>query len=169
LSPEDAQDLVQECLMHWLGVRSRVVTEGDERPVAYLRSTVDHRIADLLRREHAAKRGAGVPTLSLDEPMSALDGTDAADTPPLGDLIADDLNAGSLDRQSATDLRMDLARSLGVLTERQRQICRLLGEEGLTAAEAAREMGLARSTLYLELNEIRKRLDSAGLRAYLGE
>ncbi|MBM3451494.1 MAG: sigma-70 family RNA polymerase sigma factor, partial [Armatimonadetes bacterium] len=53
------------------------------------------------------------------------------------------------------------------LTLRQRRLCALLGEEGLTIKEAAERLRIPRGTLYEEIKRIRKVFAEHGLGDYL--
>ena len=76
----------------------------------------------------------------------------------------DDL--GSVERRHA---RIDIGRVLARLTPVQRQLCQLLGEEGLTIKEAAERLRIPRGTLYEEIKRIRQVFADQGLGDYLKE
>jgi RNA polymerase sigma-70 factor, ECF subfamily len=71
--------------------------------------------------------------------------------------------AGALpDRQAEnTDLRMRLARAMGMLPEKQRTIVQLADLEGLTSGEIGRIMDLADGTVRWHLHEARRALRDA--------
>lgn len=69
--------------------------------------------------------------------------------------------------QDRDDLRIDVAKALQRLTPRQRRVCAMLGEEGLSVKEAAARLGIPRGTLYEELKRIRQVFAEHGLAAYL--
>ena len=52
------------------------------------------------------------------------------------------------------------------LTPRQRRLCALLGEEGLSIKEAAARLRIPRGTLYEEIKRIRKVFADHGLGDY---
>ena len=104
--------------------------------------------------------------LSLD---AALDGSDDGLT--LADLLAEEESAqqdeaGAVDRHHAC---IDIGRALARLTPVQRQLCRMLGEEGLTIKEAAERLRIPRGTLYEEIKRIRRVFADQGLGDYLKE
>lgn len=168
LSTEQAEDLMQECLLHWIQVRARLSPEAREAGAKYLHRVIENHLADLSRKDLALKRGGGTPVLSWDSPWGPAEDEASADTPTLGETVAEDPSRSDIDSSSVTDLRLDLERVFVGLTERQQVLCRLLGPEGLTPAEAAQVLGVARSTIYLELTQVRERLTAAGLKVYLG-
>ena len=67
---------------------------------------------------------------------------------------------------SQRDARIDLARAMQKLTPRQRRLCALLGEEGLSIKEAAARLRIPRGTLYEEIKRIRKVFADHGLGDY---
>ena len=87
---------------------------------------IRNKLTDLIREKAADKRAGEREALSLD---AALDGSDDGLT--LADLLAEESaqqdEAGAVDRHHA---RIDIGRALARLTPVQRQLCRMLGEEG---------------------------------------
>jgi RNA polymerase sigma factor (sigma-70 family) len=167
LSVEQAEDLLQECLLHWIQVRQRLSPQARDAGAKYLHRVIENFLADLTRKDLAAKRGSGIDPLSLDFPVGSMEDSDQEDATTLGQLLAEDGSHAEWNTSQVTDLRMDLQRIVSTLTERQQILCKLLGQEGLTPAEAAQVMGVARSTVYLELTQVRERLRDAGLQSYL--
>ena len=64
------------------------------------------------------------------------------------------------------DLRMDLTATMERLSERDRTICRNLGE-GHTIKDIARKLGCTRGTVSLAIARIRRIFEQAGLRAWI--
>jgi len=168
LSAEQAEDLMQECLLHWIQVRTRLSPQAQDAGAKYLHRVIENHLADLSRKDLAVKRGGGTSLLSWDSPWAPVEDEASADAPTLGETVAEDPLRSDSDSSSVSDLRLDLERAFAGLTERQQMLCRLLGPEGLTPAEAAQVLGVARSTIYLELAQVRDRLTAAGLNVYLG-
>ena len=166
LEREEFDDLMQECLAHWIVVRRKLAPDPDAPPVGYMAQVIRNKLTDLIRERAADKRAGEQEALSLD---AALDGSDDGLT--LADLLADDESAqrdeaGVVDRHHA---RIDIDRALARLTPVQRQLCRMLGEEGLTIKEAAERLRIPRGTLYEEIKRIRKVFADQGLGDYLKE
>ena len=166
LAREEFDDLMQECLAHWIVVRRKLPPDPDAPPVAYMAQVIRNKLTDLIREQAADKRAGEQEALSLD---ASLDGSDDGMT--LADLLADNESAqpddpGAVDRRHA---RIDIGRALERLTPVQRQLCRMLGEEGLTIKEAAERLRIPRGTLYEEIKRIRKVFAEQGLGDYLKE
>jgi DNA-directed RNA polymerase specialized sigma24 family protein len=75
-------------------------------------------------------------------------------------------NPGAVERRHAC---IDIGRVLERLTPVQRQLCQMLGAEGLTIKEAAERLRIPRGTLYEEIKRIRKVFADQGLGDYLKE
>jgi len=166
LAREEFDDLMQECLAHWIVVRRKLPPDPDAPPVAYMAQVIRNKLTDLIREQAADKRAGEQNALSLD---ASLDGSDDGMT--LADLLADNESAqpddpGAVERRHA---RIDIGRVLERLTPVQRQLCQMLGEEGLTIKEAAERLRIPRGTLYEEIKRIRKVFADQGLGNYLKE
>ena len=166
LAREEFDDLMQECLAHWIVVRRKLAPDPAAPPTAYMAQVIRNKLTDLIREQAAEKRAGEQEALSLD---AALDGSDDGLT--LADLLADDESAqqdeaGAVDHRHA---RIDIGRALAGLTPIQRQLCQMLGEEGLSIKEAAERLRIPRGTLYEEIKRIRRVFADHGLGDYLKE
>lgn len=164
LERDEFDDLVQECLAHWIVARRRIPPDPDQPPpVSYMAQVIRNRLTDIVREMTADKRAGDPGAFSLEAP---LDGTEDGLT--LGDVLADervDSDDGcGLDSRHA---RIDLARVLKMLTPAQQRLCRLLGEEGVSVKEAAERLRIPRGTLYEEIKRIRRVFAQHGLGDYL--
>lgn len=164
LEREEFEDLLQECLTHWIEVRDKLAPNSDGPPVGYMARVIRNKLTDMLRERGASKRGADFSTVSLDAAVS-----DSDDAPTFADLL-DAAVSGAADEAHAidrNDVRIDIARAMEQLTPRQRRLCTLLGEEALSIKEAAARLRIPRGTLYEEIKRIRKVFADHGLGDYL--
>ena len=164
LEREEFEDLMQECLTHWVVVRRRIPPEPDAPPpVAYMAQVVRNKLTDLVREMTADKRAGDPGAFSLEEPV---DGSEDGLT--LGEVLADErvdpASSGGMDTRHA---RIDLDRVMALLTPAQQRLCRMLGEEGLSIKEASEKLRIPRGTVYEEIKRIRRIFDLQGLGAYL--
>ena len=164
LDREEFEDLMQECLAHWIVARRRIPPEPDPRPpVSYMAQVLRNKLTDMVREMTADKRAGDPGAFSLDAP---LDGTEDGIT--LGEVLADEqadpAGSGDVDSRHA---RIDLSRVMALLTPAQQRLCQLLGEEGLSIKEAAERLRIPRGTLYEEIKRIRRIFDQQGLSNYL--
>ncbi len=126
LAREEFDDLMQECMAHWIVVRRKLSPDSDAPPVAYMAQVVRNKLTDLIREQAADKRAGEQDALSLD---AALDGSEDGVT--LADLLADNESAEQddadvVDRRHA---RIDIGRVLERLTPVQRQLCQMLVDD----------------------------------------
>jgi RNA polymerase sigma factor (sigma-70 family) len=146
-------DLVQDCLLHWIGVRKRLAPDPDNPPVGYMAHVLRNKLTDWMREQGAEKRAGDLQALSLD---ATADGSEEGMT------LAESLEASESaqsDGQGETQrlhVRLDLQRALALLTPAQQRLCLLLREEGLSVKEAADQLRIPRGTLYEEIKRIRK-------------
>ena len=156
-------DLLQDCLTHWVEVRARLTPSADDPPIAYMARVLRNKLTDLIREQGATKRGGDLDTVSLDAPVG-----DDDDAPTFADLI--DVATSGATGEAAIgedrDARIDIARAMKKLTPRQRRVCALLGEEGLSIKEAAARLRISRDTLYEEIKRIKKVFADHGLGDY---
>ena len=165
LERQDFDDLVQDCLVHWIGVRNKVDIELHSPPVAYMATVLRNMLMDLIREQGAEKRSGDLGLLSLD---ATLDG--AEEGPTLAETLTESDSAGSAEQGgSLADMRRDLLRALPLLTAPQQRLCVLLGHEGLSIKEAAERLRIPRGTLYAEVKRIREMFAKQGLGVYLKE
>ena len=73
LKREEFDDLMQECLAHWIVVRRKLAPDPDAPPVGYMAQVIRNKLTDLIREREADKRAGEQEALSLD---AALDGSD---------------------------------------------------------------------------------------------
>ena len=157
------EDLVQDCLLHWITVRGSLDRDPANPPLGYMATVLRNWLADLVRKRGTDKRSGDLDTPSLD---ASIDGSDDGMT------LAELLDA-SQSRDSAGDgethhhMHLDLLRTCAHLTPAQQRLCLMLGEEGLSVKAAAEQLGIPRGTLYEEINRIRKLFADHGMEIYL--
>ena len=82
-------------------------------------------------------------------------------------LPADVADPAASGQASGDDARIDVNGVLEVLSPVQRQLCSLLGAQGLSITEAAEALGMPRATVYDEIGRIRRVFAARGLHVYL--
>lgn len=142
----DAEDIASELMAQLLEVWERFDPERGSRE-AFVNQVVSTRLVSLLRERLAQKRRGTT------EPINASD-----------DRLIDRSWSGDGWRHRI-DLRVDLEIAFGMLTVKQRAICDQLLREALSPA--AKQMGIARSTLRDAVVKIREVFRDAGLEEYL--
>lgn len=163
LCREDFEDLLQECLTHWYFTRDDYKPKQGASQKTFMARIIRNKLTDLVRERETDKRKMAYLTASLDDPLGENEGdrtlfdkvdeSTAADTPP--------------DHFLGIHLRIDLSETLQKLTPQQRRLCHLLGENGLTVKEISEYLKTPRSTIYDEIERIRRIFMKEGLRDYL--
>ncbi|MBI5907599.1 MAG: hypothetical protein HY853_03310 [Burkholderiales bacterium] len=64
---EEFDDLMQECLLHWLNVRERIAADSGGPPIGYMARVIRNKLIDLARADEADKRRGDQETVSLDD------------------------------------------------------------------------------------------------------
>jgi RNA polymerase sigma factor (sigma-70 family) len=156
-------DLVQDCLLHWIAVRRKLAPDPDNPPVGYMAQVLRNKLTDLMREQGAEKRAGDLATVSLD---SAIDGSEDGMT--LAESLATTESAHPEEGgDTHRHLHIDLLRALALLTPAQQRLCRMLGEEGLSIKETAELLRIPRGTLYEDIKRIRKLFADLRLQEYL--
>ena len=159
LEREGFDDLLQECLMHWLEVRDGYDSSRNTSRQTFMATIIRNKIGNIIEKTTAEKRKAIYESVSLDKPLN-----DDEDAPTLKDKIADTKNGLS---QTKAELKIELSKAYQKLTPQQKKLCKLLGEEGLSVTEASKEMKKHRRHLYREIARIREVFEKEGLKDYL--
>ena len=157
------EDLVQDCLLHWITVRRSLDRDPANPPLGYMATVLRNWLADLVRKRGTDKRSGDLDTPSLD---ASIDGSDDGMT--LAELLDVSQSRDSAgDGETHHHMRLDLLRTCAHLTPAQQRLCLMLGEEGLSVKAAAEQLGIPRGTLYEEINRIRKLFADHGMEIYL--
>ena len=157
------EDLVQDCLLHWITVRGSLDRDPANPPLGYMATVLRNWLADLVRKRGTDKRSGDLDTPSLD---ASIDGSDDGMT--LAELLDVSQSRDSAgDGETHHHMHLDLLRACAHLTPAQQRLCLMLGEDGLSVKAAAEQLGIPRGTLYEEINRIRKLFADHGLEIYL--
>lgn len=159
LQREGFDDLLQECLIHWLEVRDRYDPDRGASKKTYMAEVVGNVLGHLAEKSRTDKRKAIYESISLDEPLN-----DDEDSPTLKDKIA---NSDDVPPQTNSELKIELTKAYQRLTPQQQKLCKLLGEEGLNINEACKHFGKHRSNVYRDVLRIRQIFEEEGLKDYL--
>lgn len=155
------EDLLQECLTHWFFVKDQYDSSRGSSQKNFMSRIIRNKLANIAQRISADKRKALYQSVSLEKPV----GNDE-DAPTLIETIAesDDAPATFI---LQTGLKIDLSKAFQQLTPKQKTLCRLLGEEGLTIKEASEYLRIPRGTIYEEIKRIRAIFKKEKLEDYL--
>ena len=128
-------DLVQDCLLHWITVRRSLDCDPANRPLGYIAKVLRIWLADLVRERGTDKRAGDLDTPSLDATTDGSeDGMTLAellDAPQSGDPAGDG--------ETCHHIHLELLRNCANLTPAQQRLCLMLVEEGLSVKAAAEQ------------------------------
>lgn len=131
----------------------------------FINDVVDNKIARMIEAQNAEMRDFRIKTGSLNEIAEDVDGTP---TELIHDITDDDLpwnhGTGEMSDFDLFELRNDTIRVLSKLPPKLREICLRLMRDNIFVV--AREMGIARATLYDQLKIIREHFDKLGLKIF---
>jgi RNA polymerase sigma factor (sigma-70 family) len=158
LNEHDAEDLEQELLLRLPPILKRCdPAKGDPR--AFLGATIHKHLNNLLRNRRAKKRDYR-KTFSLDIRADRQAEGTRADS--LGERVHDArLGRHGRSAEEQARLRQDVADVIARLPEDLRVLARLL--QTRTLADAAKELGVSRSTLAGRRERLRRWFERAGL------
>lgn len=159
LEREGFDDLLQECLMHWMDVRDNYDPGRDASRRTFMAKVVKNKLFNIIEKATAEKRKTIYESISLDDSLDSEE-----DSPALKDKIT---GADDVPPQLKSELKIELSRAFQKLTPQQQKLCKLLGEGGLSVSEASREMKKHRRHLYREIARIREVFEKEGLKDYL--
>jgi RNA polymerase sigma-70 factor (ECF subfamily) len=159
LEREGFDDLLQECLIHWMDVRDRYDPGRGASKNTYMAEVVSNVLGHIAEKARTDKRKAIYESVSIDEPFK-----DEEDSPALKDKISTGDEALS---QINSDLKIEISKVFQKLTPQQQKLCKLLGEDGLSISDASRQMDKHRMVIYREIARIRELFEKEGLKDYL--
>jgi RNA polymerase sigma-70 factor (ECF subfamily) len=165
LRPQDLADVRQELTLRLLP-RLPASKAGDPGHEAKVTAAVRQCMANLLRDRKALKRGGG-KVGSLDVPVDDGDGATIALVDAVGKRHRDArLGVRPRTEEDSGRLAVDVRTVLAALPDDLRAAAECLMTRSVT--EAARELGLPRTTLYEAIRLLRMHMERAGLKDYLG-
>ena len=163
LEEEEFDDLLQECLIHWLFVKDSYDEAREASQKTYMGKVIRNKLTDLVREREADKRKISQFTVSLDEPLG-----NEEDAPSLIEKIDENAMGRSPSNSfSEIQLKIDLSKALQKLTPKQKKLCHLLKEEGFTIKRVSEYLKTPRSTVYDEIERIKNIFMKEDLEDYL--
>ncbi len=159
MAQEGFEDLLQESLTHWFFVKDQFDPAREVTLKTFMKRVVKNKLLNILEKKSAKKRQTNLKSVSLNALL------EEGETETMEKFIGVEGNA----RRTVTnsELSSALQKAFYKMSSRQKDLCRLLGEEGLTVSEASRRMSVPRSTLQEEIKRIREVFRKDGLENYL--
>jgi len=156
------EDLLQDCMLHWVRARQTLDFRALRDPTAFMARVLENKLRDLARQSHAIKRSE----VSLDAIISSFDELiDECQPAELIEAVSPALGSISA-RFERADAAIDLSRVFGSLTRIQKALCYLIMVEDLSPNESGQVLCISRSTTSRELLRIRGIFLEFGLKNY---
>lgn len=150
------EDLLQECLAHWLFKRDKFDPEAGAKRNTFMAKVVSNKLMDIVREQLSDKRKIAHESISLDQPLNF----DEESSSLLDILFSES------DFRLQIDLKISIQKVFPQLTKVQADLCMHLSE-GCTGSELAEMLGIGRATVYREIERIRKTFEKQGLKEFL--
>ncbi len=161
---EDCEDLAQDLHHHlWKQLDRYDATRAGRR--TFIAMVVESRVRTLRRSARLDRRGHGVEHSTWNNPMSGADG----DGPDLQDRVSVDdalymTKRFRLSQEEHRDLALDCKWVVEQLEPFEVEACRLLPQ--MSKSEAARRLGVPRTTLQDITRRMARKFEAAGMRDY---
>lgn len=155
LDIDDFEDILQECLTHWLVVRDKYNSSSEASQQTFMACVFRNKLNDIVKDHNRECRRGSQIVISLDEPLF-----EEADSPTLLDAMSDD-------SEGISELKIDLSHVYKQLTPAQKRLCALLGDGGFNINEASEILKKPRGTVYEEINRIKAIFRKERLDEYL--
>ena len=145
----DFEDLYHDCLSHWFVAKKKFKAGGKATEKTFMGRVVRNKLFDIVKSQERICRKQSQFNLSLDKPLlfeadhfSLLDVL-PCESPSPPELIIEQ------------EYQVKITQVIKTLPRKQQELCRLLGDEGLSVTDASRKLNTPRSTIYDELDRIR--------------
>jgi len=158
----DYEDIMWECLSHWHMVKGTYSGEKNASRQTYMGRILRNKLQDIIRRQNTDKRKIWHQTVPLEEEIE-----DDENSPTLLSQLDAEL-AKETYRDSCTSLDLHIGFEVAKrdLNSKQQHICDLLQNDH-SISHISKILATPRSTIYDEIERIRKIFESAGLGDYL--
>lgn len=156
------EDLLQECLSHWLEKRGSYREGRGASRKTFMAEVVKNKLLELKRKEETNLRRANTEASSLDKRFGESAGRRRNWT------LHDTLKAPESPavREAGRDLEGDLHATLRSLSPKDQELARLL-REGESVTGISKRLRIHRSTVYDRIKRMRKLFVDSGLQDYL--
>ena len=164
-APGDIEDIQQDLIVDLLE-RLPKFDPAKATHKTFVARVIDRKVAKLIRHRNSQKRDPRREACSLNE---CIDDGEGGSVERIQTIAAEEADRG-LGRQARSDqetaeLSLDVEEVLNRLPDNLRRLCELLKTGSI--ADAARAMGVPRTTLNDHVKKLREFFEAAGLRDYL--
>ncbi len=152
---DEVEDLVHECIKHWVKNRRKYNPNAGANQRTFMARIFTNKLMDLVRKQNADKRKSLFKSESLDAP----DSDKPNSSTKLDKLIQPD--------HFGMRAKLDVLFVTEKLPPIQKQICKLMKDEGLSGRAIGVRLGKHHSTINEHIVCIRKFFETENLRKYL--
>lgn len=161
IEQEEFDDLMQDCLTCWLFAKDNYDASVGANPRTFMSRVINKKLLRVVRGLTRDKRNVANKSVSLDDRIS-----DEEDAPTFLENLSEDQKF-STDLHISDECKSDISRTAQKLNPQQRELCRLLGEEGLNIKQASEALKIPRGTLYEDIKRIKAIFQKDNLNEYL--
>lgn len=147
---------MQECLTHWFFKRDQFDVTKPATCKTYMTKVISNKLKDILDLQGRQKRRALNKSVPLEDFF--FDGEEDSC------LAVEDKNFESVLK---SDTEAILLSAVEKLSRKQKEVCRLLKDEGLSLNQIGNRLSIPYATLYAEVVRIREVFKKEGLKDYL--
>lgn len=158
LSREDFDDLLQECLIHWLMKKNQYDPEKQAALKTFMKEVINNKLMDVLRSQSRQKRKLSYMAIPIDEILNDDDQLSSGIFAKEDEQLRSVINS---------DMDLLLANALEKLSRKQKKMCRLVTEEGMSFREIGKTLNMSKGAVYDEVIRIRQVFREEGLNDYL--
>ncbi len=158
LKLEDKEDLIHESLTHWYFQRDQYDPSKNVAMKTFMSRVVENKLMDIIDQKSRHKRKISQMSIPIESLM-----VDEEDELAVF-LATQDTN---FEYVLKSDISEVIKRAIEKLSHRQREMCRLVKDEGMSMKQVSVHLNIPRATLFDETLRIRKIFREEGLSDYL--
>jgi len=161
----DFNDLLQEVISHWYFSKGKYKLNRKASKKTFMAKIVKNKLNDILREELADKRKINSQAFSLNQSI----GEDENNPDYIDNVTVNNIP----DREAISNpflsilKKIDIDKTLQKLNPKQQIICELIMSKDLNISDLSKCLNTPRSTVYDEIDRIRKIFKKAGLKKYI--
>jgi len=157
LKSQEFDDLLQECLSHWLQVRNKFDPAKKASIKTYMAKVIRNQLLYKVRTLSAEKRKIDQVSISLDEPISGEEGARS-----LAEEIPD-TSPSAVDMILENERKEQVEKAIGKLSPQQQEICQLM-EQGLSRRKICKVLNKDKRFINKQIERIQRLFRNEGLK-----
>jgi len=161
----DFNDLLQEVISHWYFNKGKFELNRKASKKTFMAKIVKNKLNDILREELADKRKINSQAFSLNQSI----GEDENNPDYIDNVTVNNIPTREAISNPFLSIlkKIDIDKTLQKLNPKQQIICELIMSKDLNISDLSKCLNTPRSTVYDEIDRIRKIFEKAGLKKYI--